>query len=163
MRNLILAALLLFASPAFADEVFFGYGVGVFNSAKTSPTEAKVANLGVRTDLFGGFYWQFKLGYWGDGSGDPNRHNSAYISSGPGILVDLRPVEIRSGWGLAAITNPDSYLGGRFPQFNGELYLGLRDRYGSGIGVKYEHISSAGLIQPNEGRDFAALEISFRW
>lgn len=151
------------SNVSFADEVFFGYGVGVFNSAKDSPTEVKVANIGYRADILAGIYWQFKVGYWGDGSGDNSRHNSAYISSGPGIRVDLAPIELRSGWGLAAITNPDSYLGGYFPQFNGELYLGLRDKWGDGLGIKYEHVSSAGLLQPNLGRDFAALEISLRW
>lgn len=150
-------------SAARADEIDFGYGIGAFDSAKDSNAEVKVGTLTYRTELFRGFYWQAKVGYWGDGSSDRSRHNSAYVSSGPGLLIDLNPVEIRSGWGLAAITNTDSYLGGHFPQFNGEAYVGLRDKHGAGIGVSYEHISSAGIVSPNQGRDFFILHISEKW
>lgn len=158
-----LTLIMLLSVSAQADEVFSSYGVGAFNSAKNSPAEVKVVNVGYRPELYNGFYWQFKAGYWGEGSGDESRKSSFYASTGPGLMIDLKPIEIRSGWGLCAITQPDAYLGGRFPQFNGELYFGLRDRKDNGIGVKYEHISSAGLVVPNDGRDFFILEISQRW
>lgn len=155
--------LLLVSSQSRAQEVFFDYGLGIFNSAKNAPTEVKVADIGYRGELYNGLYWQSKVGYWGEGSGDPTRNSSFYFSTGPTLLIDLKPIELRSGWGLATISDPDSYLGGNFPQFNGEVYAGVRDMYGNGIGVKYEHISSAGLVQPNVGRDFIALEISSKW
>lgn len=164
MDDLSVALLLLFlSSNAHAQETFFGYGLGVFHSAKNAPTEVKSINLGYRGELYNGFYWQFKGGYWSDTSGDANRRSSFYFSTGPSILVDLRPIEIRTGIGLAAITNPDGYLGGTFPQFNEELYLGVRDKNGIGIGAKYEHISSGGLVKPNQGRDFILLELSTKW
>lgn len=146
-----------------ADETFASYGIGAFHSAEKSSVEVKVINLGYRPEIYRGFYWQFKVGYWGDGSGDPTRKSSFYGSTGPGLIIDLRPVELRSGWGICGISSPDSYLGGRFPQFNGEIYGGLRDRNDNGIGIKYEHISSAGLIVPNNGRDFFILELSQKW
>lgn len=163
MNNFLTSLFLLMATSSHAQEIGFSYGLGVFNSAKVSPTELKVANLAYRLELYNGIYWQTKVGYWGDGSGDPNRHSSFYLSTGPGLLVDLNPVELRSGWGLTAINRADSYLGGVFPQFNGEVYAGLRDKKGDGMGLKYEHISSAGLITPNLGRDFLMIEMSTRW
>lgn len=159
----LLFSLLFLSNIAFADTMYFGYGLGAFNSAKGSSSETKIGQIGYQADIWDGIYWQAKVGYWGDGSGDQSRRNSAYASMGPGLLIDLKPVEIRSGWSLAFITTPDSYLGGNFPQFNGELYVGLRDKRGNGIGIQLEHISSAGLVTPNEGRDFIVLQISQRW
>lgn len=162
MKKFILC-ILLFCSVVQADEGFMSFGVGAFNSAKEHTGEVKAGNLGLREEIYQGIYWQYKLGYWGDGSGDPTRKGSFYASTGPGMLIDLRPLELRAGYGLAAISTPDSYLGGRFPQFNGEIYAGLRDHRGNGIGLQYEHISSAGIVTPNQGRDFMVLQLSQQW
>lgn len=159
----LLGLLLLVSMPVHAEEAFASFGVGVFHSAERSLGETKVGNFGFRQELYQGVYWQFKGGYWGDGSGDPSRNGSAFVSTGPGMTVDLRPVEMRAGYGLAAISSPDSYLGGRFPQFQGEIYLGVRDPRGNGIGLEYDHISSAGLVSPNMGRDFVVLQLSQKW
>lgn len=162
IRKIIFCCFLT-STTSYADETFGAYGIGAFNSAKNARAEVKAINLGYRSEIYNGFYWQYKIGYWGEGSGDERRKSSFYISIGPGLTIDLKPIELRSGWGIGAISNPDNYLGGRFPQFNGELYAGLRDRKNNGIGIKYEHISSASLIQPNIGRDFILLELSQKW
>ena len=162
MDNLGLALILLFySSQTHAQEIFLSYGLGAFNSSASLPSPT--INGGYRYELYNGFYWHLTGGYWKDNSTDPTRKSSAYFSTGPGLLVDLNPVEIRNSVGLAAITNPDGYLGGSFPEFNEEIYVGLRDRHGNGIGVKYDHISSAGIYQPNIGRDFIMLEVSSKW
>lgn len=88
-----------------------GFGLGVFNNN----TSSRVFNLGFRKDLREGFYWQAKGGLWIDNSGDPTHSNSGYFSTGPGFLVDMHPIEIRTGLNLGLITNPDSVLGGVFP------------------------------------------------
>lgn len=166
IRLLVLLALifisLVLVSHTYADDAFGSFGVGVANSAKNSKGETKVGNLGYREYVAEGIYLQYKGGFYGDGSGDPSRSSSFYASFGPGMLVDLRPVEMRAGYGLAAISAPDSYLGGRFPQFQGEAYFGFRDPKGNGIGLQYEHISSAGFVTPNMGRDFLVLQLSHR-
>lgn len=159
----ILASLILLSTLAQADEAFVGFGVGVFNSALYHTGEVKVGQVGYRKDIFNGIYWQAKLGFFGDGSGDPTRNSSLYASTGPGLLIDLKPIEMRAGYGIAAISTPDSYLGGRFPQFQGEFYVGVRDHRGNGMGLQYEHISSAGLVTPNMGRDFLILQLSQQW
>jgi hypothetical protein len=165
MRFFLAAVLLLVSSTALAEpseEAFYGFGLGMFNSAIKSPAEVKVVNVGYRSHIISGIYWQFKGGVWGD-SGGNGRKGGGYLSSGPGLTVDLKPFEIRSGWGLAAISHPDAYLGGHIPQFNGELYLGVRDRKGNGVGFQLEHISSAGIFEPNKGRDFLILVLSQMW
>lgn len=163
MKNQIIALLALSSLTAQADEGFFSFGVGEGNSAKQHTGEVKVGSIGIREELYQGIYLQYKLGFFGDGSGDPTRKGSLFGSIGPGMLIDLHPVEIRAGYGLAAISTPDSYLGGSFPQFQGEAYVGFRDYRGNGIGLSYEHISSAGFSTPNQGRDFMVLQLSQKW
>lgn len=161
---LLLFSLFLYSCSCFADsEQFIGFGVGEGLSAKSSAGETKMFNIGEREFLIRGIYWENKLGYWGDGSGDPSRRSSLFGSSGFGMEVDLAPVEFRAGTGLAIISTPDSYLGGRFPQFNENLGMTLRDKHGDGIGLTYSHFSSAGFVTPNLGRDFLTLELSIKW
>jgi hypothetical protein len=161
---LLLFSLFLYSYSCFADsEQFIGFGVGLAESAVSSSGETKMFNVGEREFLYRGIYWENKLGYWGDGSGNPNRKSSLFGVSGVGMMVDLAPVELRAGTGLAIISTPDSYLGGRFPEFNENLGMTLRDKHGDGIGLTYSHFSSAGIVSPNIGRDFVTLELSIKW
>ena len=150
-------------NAAQAEEAFVGYGLGVFHSAEKSPVETKILQVGYRVDLLDGFYWQARAGYWNDSSHELDRKSSGYASTGFGFLIDLKPMEFRSGWGIGGVTTTDGFLGGYFPQFNGELYVGARDKNGHGIGLQYEHISSAGIVTPNQGRDFVTLQLSTKW
>ena len=158
---------LLFTSIAYAnstpEEFFLSYGMGVMGNADYYAGQSKVINAGYRSFIWQGLYLQGKVGYFTEASPDPKRRASAYGSVGLGLEVATGPVEIRSGWGIGAISTPDSQLGGQFPQFNGEAYIGLRDKNGSGIGFQYEHLSSAGIIEPNRGRDFIVLQLSMKW
>lgn len=153
---------LLISTTCVADETFLGFGVGVFDSAKHSPAEVRMLSGGIRQEVYRGVYYQAQAGLWADSSGDPKRTGSGFGSLGIGMLVDLHPVEIRSGWSLVGITSPDSYLGGPF-QFMGELYLGVRDSHENGIGVGYGHISSCGIYTPNIGRDTISIQLSQKW
>lgn len=161
--NKFLLSLLLVSQICLADEAFLGYGVGIFNDANYELGQNKYLELGVRYGLWDGLYLQLKGGLWGESSPDRSRTGGGWLSSGLGLEVNLNAVEIRSGWGLAAISSPDSQLGGNFPQFNGELYLGLRDKKGDGIGLQVEHISCASFCNPNVGRDFVTLQLSQKW
>lgn len=154
--------LMFLCNTCIADEGFVGMGLGTFNTAKDGPGSVKLGQVGHRLDLIEGIYWQNKLGAWGQGSNSHGMKSSAYGASGLGFRVDLSPVEFHSGYSLALISVPDSYLGGPY-QFDGEMYLGFRDSKSNGFGLKYEHISSAGLEMPNQGRDFFILELSKRW
>jgi hypothetical protein len=162
MRKVVLLLSLLISTVSFADEAFVGMGLGAFNTAKGGPGSVKLGQFGHRLDLIDGFYWQNKVGGWGQGGNAYGMESSGYAASGIGFRVELEPLDFHAGYSLCGITNTDAYLGGHF-QFNGEAYLGLRDRHGNGFGLKYEHISSAGIEMPNQGRDFFILELSQRW
>ena len=155
--------LFLLATQAFADEAFVDYGLGVGPSAISSEIETKNVDVGYRYYFIKSLYWQNKIGYWDDNSGNPIRSSSLYTTSGLGILFSLSHVEVRSGIGLAFITAPDGYLGGVVPNFNENLGVGIRDDDGAGFGLEYNHLSSAGIYSPNIGRDFINLEFSLRW
>lgn len=157
MKRYLLA--LLLTTNALAGEAFLSGGVAVLTNTDLKP---RVINVGYREEIYNGVYAQWKGGYWKDFN-DRYGKSSFYFATGLGILIDFKPLEIRHGWSIAVITQPDGYLGGYFPQFNGEFYVGLRDRVGNGIGFQYEHISSAGFVNPNVGRDFLMLQISQKW
>lgn len=70
---------------------------------------------------------------------------------------------IEGGIGASYFTETDlgdQDLGGKF-QFEDRLGAGLRFATGSEVGVRYYHYSNAGLKQPNDGIDMAALY--YRW
>lgn len=162
MMKFMIFILMTMTLNAFADEYFLGYGLGMFNSADHSPAQVKTLNLGCRSYFAPGFYTSYKGGFWIDNSPVSDRNGSIYASLGLGMKVEIQYIEMRAGWGLGAISSKDSYLGGNFPQFNGEIYFGFRDFTGHGIGLQYEHISSAGIVMPNKGRDFLLLQLSMK-
>jgi Lipid A 3-O-deacylase (PagL) len=161
--TLFLFLSLILGKIAKADETFLGYGLGVFSSADQRTTQTKILETGLRSDIWEGLYLQNKLGFYVDSSQNLDRKSSAFVFTGIGLEINFSAIEIRNSASFGAISTPDSMLGGRFPQFNEEFYLGLRDRKNNGIGVKYSHISSAGLESPNMGRDFVMLQLSQRW
>ena len=164
MNSLCVALLCALATgPVQTNEAYVGYGVGVFNDADSYIGQMKVAEVGYRYFLLDGIYWQNKIGYWGDASNDKTRSSSGYGASGLGMELSLQPLELRSSVSLAMVTTPDSQLGSAFPQFNEELYAGLRDRMGDGFGFQYEHISCGPFCSPNLGRDFIILQLSRKW
>lgn len=157
-----LLLLLLLSNVCLASEAFMGYGVGIFNDASSFIGQNKYAELGYREFVWEGVFWQNRLGYWGEGSGDKTRQNSFWYSSTMGLEVDLQPLEIRGGVGPALISNPDSQLGGYF-QFNEHMSIGLRDKKGDGMALDYNHLSCASLCNPNRGRDSITFEMSQKW
>lgn len=130
--------------------------IGVFNSGKDSHAECKFVNVGHREDIGFGLTEQYEVGGWTDSAGN-GRSGSAYTAYQLGVQTD-GPVYARVMTGPALITSPDSYLGGVF-QFTEDFYIGLKGSNGNTVGIKYKHISSAGLEQPNVGRDFAGFEV----
>jgi hypothetical protein len=79
-----------------------------------------------------------------------------------GFDVENETFEASVFSGPTLITSPDIYLGGPL-QFNESIYLGIKDKREESIGFAYNHFSSAGIEMPNIGRDFAGLEIKFKF
>lgn len=130
--------------------------VGVFNSGKQSTAESKYLGLGYRDALGYGLTYQYEVGGWTD-IAKHGRKGSAYGTAQIGVEADAG-ITIRAMVGPALISTPDAYLGGTF-QFNEDFYAGIRGANGNTAGFKYKHISNAGIMQPNVGRDFAGLEV----
>lgn len=147
------------ATTAHADDIYLTGALGVFNSGKSSLSETKFANVGYRTDL-GWFKQQAEIGGWVDRAGG-GRSDSAYGAYQLGWEVN-GPCIARIMTGPAWITTPDAYLGGRF-EFKEDIYVGEEDKDGRTIGVKYNHLSSAGIYTPNLGRDLLGIEIGIRF
>lgn len=136
---------------------YIGYGVGVGHSAEHGATETKVLNLGYRDDLFLGLSYQMEVGYFNDIAGN-GRKSSAWVGPSLGVEVNAYPLTLRQMIGPSFLSTTDSYLGGHF-QFNNDLYVGLKDKQDRSIGVNYKHLSSAGIYQPNIGRDLILVQV----
>lgn len=162
MKTKLLALWALMYSTIAQAESFLGYGLGIFGSAQYTPAETKVLTLGYRDDFVFGLKKQWEIGAWFDSAGH-GRSGSGIFSYQIGLEVTPGVFVLRSMHGLAYITNPDAYLGGSFPQFNHDIYLGVRDDRDRAIGLKYKHISSAGIFSPNMGRDFMMVELGVPW
>jgi len=163
MKKLILAAMiagLLAASSAMAG-TFGRYGLGVFSSADYGRGETKSFSLGYEDDWFGPFIYQYEGGIFADQGGN-GRSSSGFGNISVGVETNPGYLVLRSLWGVGAITTPDSMLGGWF-EFNQDFLLGVKDDKGHIIGLDYKHISSAGIYNPNRGRDFILVHVEIPW
>lgn len=141
---------------SFADS-FLTAGAGVGNSE-----HSRLINAGVRLPLVFNLIEQYEIGFWVDPRTN-GYSGSGYAANLVGVEVKTNPLVLRAMIGPAIITNTDILLGGIFPQFTEDFFVGIIDNTGNSIGAKYKHLSSAGIYSPNVGRDFVGLEISIAW
>ncbi len=153
----LLCASLLIMEEVDAGDLYLSGGVGIASSGASSLAETKLLNIGVRNYLGYGLSRQIECGAWTDRAGN-GRLSSGYASVLVGVEAD-GPLTARVMFGPAFITTQDAYLGGHF-QMQEQFYLGIRGKQDNTVGVAYKHFSSAGLYEPNVGRDFATAEIS---
>lgn len=146
-------------NPARADN-YASFMLGVFSSARDAYTETKFLCVGHREPLIFGFTHQYEAGGWTDIAGG-GRSGSLYAAYQVGVEAGEGAIG-RIMLGPAIITRPDAYLGGPF-EFTEDLFLGIKGGNGNIIGVKYKHLSSAGIYQPNEGRDLLGIEASIKF
>lgn len=130
--------------------------VGIADSGKNSHAETKFVNVGHRADLPFGLTYQVEGGGWVDIAGG-GRKSSGYGATQVGVQTD-GPVVARVMTGPAIITSPDVYLGGNF-QFTEDFYIGIKGPNQNTVGIMYKHFSSAGIEQPNVGRDLAGVQV----
>jgi hypothetical protein len=147
----LLFILLLTASYSKADEIYLKYGI----SPKRA--EVKIASLGYRDDFFWLLSYQMELGYFKDPS--DSARSSGYAASGLGVEIDSY-LYGSFYFGPALISCPDNLLAGNL-QFNTDLTIGLKDKRGLKLGVGYKHLSNAGIKEPNIGREFVYMGLTF--
>jgi hypothetical protein len=167
MKNKLLALYWVFIScgayisTAYAhdDQYVMDAGLGSFGTEGSSLSQVKFLKVGIQEDLWEGLKQRFNGGAWLDSRGD-GRTNSLFTSYQLGFEVSNNIFQASVFSGPALISSPDSDLGGIF-QFNETIFLGIVDKDYDSIGVSWNHLSSAGLEQPNQGKDFLCLEIKF--
>lgn len=158
--SIVFMCIFLGTKCANADTAF-KYGLGVFHSAEYSPTETKFMSLSYQSK-YTGLVTQYEGGFWTDIRDDAGRRGSWFVSASGGVNVDLNRAYVQWLVGPAYISHTDAYLGGNF-QFNNDLGIGVKDENNYSIGLNFKHMSSAGIYQPNKGRDFLLLRVSVPW
>jgi hypothetical protein len=149
--------LLLVTQPAFANTLYFRYGVGVFDSQKTGAV--KTFALGYQRPLGRALTLQSDVGLFTDSG--PGRKSSLTLSQSIGPRTNIGPVHMAALWGAALVPTPDANrLSGRF-QFVNDIILEVRGKNGVGFGVSYRHLSNAGIELPNKGRDMVTFRMSY--
>lgn len=148
---------LFYLTQAKAD-IFVKYGVGVLESAKYNIAETKHLSVGFSKTL-DYFIYQVETGVWADSRTEKGRGSSLYGGGSAGLHIGIGQLYTECLWGGVLISHTDGYLGGNF-QFNQDLGIGVTNR-GAGIGLGYKHISSAGIYNPNIGRDFIYIKLIF--
>jgi hypothetical protein len=106
---------------------------------------------------------KWEAGFWADNSGRQGAKSSAFGSYSVGLEPTVGSFYVNFFQGVGLITHPDTVLGGPF-QFFEDIGLGIRDlERGISIGLQYKHISSAGIFQPNLGRDTFGIQLMIPW
>lgn len=152
-----------FALPVLANaqSVHLKYGVGLGEgSAKDSPSEVRHLSATVYTKPITSIITpSIEVGGWADRRKDLKRKNSFFAALGIGPQWVFGPLYGRAQAGLAGVSTTDINLGGRFPQFFQDFAIGFRGTNGVSMGVRFKHISSAGIHEPNRGRDMIGIDV----
>lgn len=157
MRISLLLIICALTSNSYAD-TFVKYGLGIFNSALDEPIEVKTLSVGRQMHINEYLIWQYEVGGWIDNRSDMGRDGSAFADLAIGLNVDAGPFYAQTLTGVAGLSNIDSYLGGH-AQFNHDVAVGFKAKSGASLGLNYKHISSAGIFEPNYGRDFLTIRL----
>lgn len=122
-----------------------------------SVTDLKTLSVSRDMSINRTVWWKVEGGkYWVRS----NIGESAFYGNASIGLV-LRPVllDVRFFSGIGFITKTDQALGGHF-QFFQQASVGIQDS-GASLGLNVTHISNAGIVRPNRGRNFVTLHIAF--
>lgn len=152
IKKLLMAlALLISCSSALADEdtVTFRMGQGVTNTCKSA-----LYSVGFEKDFKDSITYRLDFGAWTDVG--LNRRGAPFSS----VLIGKRAGEYTSlnftaMVGILIMGSPDSALALPF-NFTEEVALGYQQ-----VSVGYKHVSNAGIKEPNLGRDYVFLNLTF--
>ncbi len=139
-----------------ADKYSFKYGLGLVDDSLTAQVKTFSFRQEKELGLFDA-HTALEGGVWTDVGTEAGRKPAVYGKLQLGIRPEAGSTYFKAFWGVAALSSKDSQLGGYFPQFALDTGFGFQGR-GSFVGLNYSHISSAGLVLPNKGRDFFCFE-----
>lgn len=180
MRSLLLAVCFLVAMPSARAVDGVSLELGTSDSSNASVDMGRVGiqwNWAKRWSLGSewhiGGYWDLSVGYWSNNSRD--RTNSGVFDLGftpvfrlqqtnPGALAPY--LEAAIGFHLLSETSvsTERRFGSAF-QFGDHVGLGLRfgPRRAFDLGYRYQHLSNAGIKQPNQGINFHQLRFQYHF
>jgi len=139
------------------EGTFFKYGVGLNEDIKT----VKTFTLGYQAPLFAIFDYQLEGGMFNDSKQTQGLIAFSNVSIGVSTFT-TSGIYAKIFFGPALISQTDTRLSSIF-EFNHDLEFGFVDKKGLSIGVNYKHMSNAGIVLPNYGRDLLLLKIQFPW
>jgi hypothetical protein len=155
--NYLALLTLLLSSTSLADGGYLKYGIGV----NDTPGATKAIFTGYQADITKVFMYQLELGGYRDNN--QSQDLIGVVSASIGVNTESNSgFFLKVFFGPSLISQGDSRLSGNF-QFNNDLELGIKGFNDFSIGLDFKHISNAGLVPPNQGRDFLLLKLQFAY
>ena len=179
VKHLIAAALLAVSPPAYAvDSMSFEYGhsdssnvsVNLYRVSAQWDWNKKLIEMGA---WHLGGYWETSFGYW-DNNSFAKTHDSIFDFGVTPVfrfqqnnISSLSPyAELGVGFHLLSHTSVSTQrqFGSAF-QFGDHIGAGVRfgDKGKYDIGYRYQHLSNAGIKQPNQGINFHQLRLQYHF
>ena len=158
-KILFSVALFVLGAAAARADVYGEFGIGISHPARAVESGAKNVELGYTNGIHWGRF-QAGLGGWVDKSGHPGARNSAYTQFSMGLEPDLGKWFVNYFFGPSYVLRTDALLGSHW-QFFQEVGIGVKDYRGIRLGIVAKHLSNAGIIRPNKGRNFINLRVQF--
>jgi len=160
ISGLLLCVILSVSSSAAAARDFsLRYGVKSDDSTLDAFPSTKYLSLGIRDDI-SLFVYQYEVGTIIDTN--PGRSTSAFGIASIGLETKTENIFGFYLLGAGLFSSPDSLLSSVF-EFSHDLGIGFKDKRGVGVDLAYRHISNAGLVPPNPGRNFLIMRLSVPW
>lgn len=154
MRTLILLLLLMPINSFSADLGFMKLGSGLDSNNWFS---TKILSVGYQSHLIGLFDYQLETGMFNDLYQPQGL--IGFVGASVGVHVDTSSgFYAKLFFGPSAVTQTDTRLSSIF-EFNDDIEVGLKDARGVSVGINFKHLSNAGFVLPNLGRDFLILQL----
>ena len=120
-------------------------------------TQNKLLAVGYQAPLGKLFDYQLEVGTFNDNISD---FKTVYGGPSLGLSVGGDSAYVKAFCGPVFVSYTDQHLSTPI-EFNTDFEIGIKDRRGVNIGVGYKHMSNAGTVGPNIGRDFVYIKVGF--
>lgn len=180
LRILVLIASFLIAAPAAHAVDGLSLELGSSNSGNASVDMARVGlqwnwdmRMGLGANWHVGGYWDLSLAHWSNDS--PARTNSSLIDIGftpvfrlqqtnPGALAPYIEAAVGAHFLSETSVSAERKFGSSF-QFGDHVGVGLRfgPRRAFDLSYRYQHLSNAGIKEPNQGINFHLMRLQYHF
>lgn len=180
MRTLFVLACLLVAVPHARAVDGISFELGTSNSSNASVDLARIGlqwdwskRWALGSDWHIGGYWDLSLGYWDNDSPDRSKKSIYEIGftptfrlqqTNPGAIAPYLEAAIGFHYLSKSSVGAERRFGSRF-QFGDHIGLGLRfgHKHAFDLGYRYQHLSNAGIKEPNDGIEFHQIRFQYHF